>query len=693
MVEGPGGHALKDNIEQQNRQANWPFNWLFRKRGGPSARKTVTFGDAAEVSGALAWTIASLVVILALWFISTTVWGLPDEWSQYGEEVRAGLTEDESYGQRDLLRDCDNSADEPESFPGLPPCSYTQWLSESTLPGPLQVWDAAWDFARNGYSGFTLWQHLWLSFSRLAKGLFWGVAIGVPIGLAMGLSSRWRGIFDPVVELLRPIPPLALIPLFIVWFGIGEEGKVNLLLFAAVWIMVISARSGVLAVNTTKVHAAYSLGASKAQVLRHVILAERTARDLHRPAGSDRRVLGNAGRRRASRRQFRARIHDLQGPPVLPARLDAVGGDPHQHPGRHHGRGDANGREAADSLARQRVTHTRAEPTAQPAASGRQAPNSSDQPPLTRSKPDQPSIVGRWRRLARARPARVVLADGLDNRAVAAARRLTDEGLADPVLLDDADAFCSDAVRAQAAASPWHERIDLNDPLHIAALMVAAGQADACVAGAARPTADVVRAALSCIGAAPGVNLLSSCFLLVLPDGTPVTYADCGVVPEPDAGQLAAIAVASAATHEVLAGEQARVAMLSYSTKGSAHGARVELVRSATEILRRDAPWLLVDGELQFDAAWDAVVAESKAPGSPVAGQANVFVFPDLSSGNIAYKITQRLAGAQAFGPLLQGTASVMHDLSRGCDVDDIVNVAVIAACQFARSARPVSSS
>lgn len=271
MAEGPGGHALKDNIDQQARESNRPFNWMFQKKGS-SARKTVTFGDASEVSGALPWTVASLVVILLVWFLATTVWGLPSEWSDYAEEVRSGLTEDERYRQRDLLRDCDKAADDPSEFPGLPACSYTQWLSESTLPHPLQVWDAAWDFARNGYSGFTLWQHLWVSFSRLAKGLFWGVAIGVPIGLAMGLSNRWRGVFDPVVELLRPIPPLALIPLFIVWFGIGEEGKVNLLLFAAVWIMVIAARSGVLAVNTTKVHAAYSLGASKAQVLRHVIL-------------------------------------------------------------------------------------------------------------------------------------------------------------------------------------------------------------------------------------------------------------------------------------------------------------------------------------------------------------------------------------------------------------------------------------
>jgi len=273
MVEGPGGHALAENIDTQRRLINWPFNWLFKRRS-KSQGKTVTFGDAAEVSGSLLWTVISLAVFIIMFFVATTVWGLPSEWSDYAEEYRAGLSEDVSYRQRDLLRDCDSFAENPaDRLPaGLPSCSYTQWLSESTLPSPVQVWDASWDFARNGYSQFTWWQHLWISFSRLVKGLFWGVVIGVPIGLAMGLSSRWRGFFDPVVELLRPIPPLALIPLFIVWFGIGEEGKVNLLVFASVFIMVIAARSGVLAVNTSKVHAAYSLGASKIQILRHVIL-------------------------------------------------------------------------------------------------------------------------------------------------------------------------------------------------------------------------------------------------------------------------------------------------------------------------------------------------------------------------------------------------------------------------------------
>ena len=274
---------------------------------------------------------------------------------------------------------------------------------------------------------------------------------------------------------------------------------------------------------------------------------------------------------------------------------------------------------------------------------------------------------------------------------MAAAQYLDRERLVSPVLLDDPAVFCSSAVQAEAAASSWSERIDLHDPLHVAALMVAAGEADACVGGASRPTADVVRAALFCIGPAPGVEIISSCFVLVLPDGTAVTYGDCGVIPEPDPGQLASIAISTAATHEALVDETARVAMLSYSTKGSAGGSRVERVRSATEIVRDRAPSLAIDGELQFDAAWDRQVAAAKAPGSEVAGRANVFIFPDLDSGNIAYKITERLGGARAYGPLLQGTARVIHDLSRGCHEDDIVAVAVIAACQAARGTADVS--
>lgn len=294
------------------------------------------------------------------------------------------------------------------------------------------------------------------------------------------------------------------------------------------------------------------------------------------------------------------------------------------------------------------------------------------------------AVVESWFERAQAAPVTVALADGRDQRAVAAAERLDREGLAVPVLVEDPAAFCSPAVRAAAEASEQRERIDLDDPLHVAALMVAAGEASACVAGASRPTPDVVRAALFCIGVAPDADMVSSSFLLVLPDGTPVVYGDCGVVPEPSPEQLASIAVASAATYRALAGDEPRVAMLSYSTNGSAGGPRVDKVRAAVDLARRRAPGLAVDGELQFDAAISPEVAESKAPGSPVAGRANVFVFPDLDSGNIAYKITERLGRARAFGPLLQGTAGVIHDLSRGCRADDIVTVAVIASCQAA---------
>lgn len=293
-----------------------------------------------------------------------------------------------------------------------------------------------------------------------------------------------------------------------------------------------------------------------------------------------------------------------------------------------------------------------------------------------------------WRTQARSAGMRVVLADGSDRRAAAAAAVLDREELAIPVLLDNADRFCSAAVKAKAQASRWSERIDLGDPLHVGALMVAVGEADACVGGVSRSSADVVRAALYCIGLAPGVDTISSSFVLVLADGTPITYGDCGVVPEPDPDQLASIAIATATTHELLVGETPRVAMLSYSTKGSAEGPRVTRVRLATEILRQRMPSLSVDGEMQFDAAWDKQVAAAKAPGSKVAGRANVFVFPDLDSGNIAYKITERLAGARAYGPLLQGTARVIHDLSRGCDADDIATVAAIAACQAARGSQ-----
>ena len=296
-------------------------------------------------------------------------------------------------------------------------------------------------------------------------------------------------------------------------------------------------------------------------------------------------------------------------------------------------------------------------------------------------------IIDRWVSIARRRSARVVLADGSDPRAVAAARRLEQQGLARPVLMAEPATRCTEAVRAAAAASRWCERIDLSDPLHVAALMVAAGDADACVAGATRTTADVVRAALYCIGPAPGVQLISSCFVMILTDGSPVAYADCAVVPEPDAGQLSDIAVATSQTFKALTGVEPRVAMLSYSSLGSAGGISPDRMREAARLARSRAAGLVVDGELQFDAAWVPEVASRKTPGSPLGGRANVFIFPNLDAGNIAYKITQRLAGARAFGPLLQGASGVIHDLSRGCTANDIATVALIAACQASQAA------
>ncbi len=287
-----------------------------------------------------------------------------------------------------------------------------------------------------------------------------------------------------------------------------------------------------------------------------------------------------------------------------------------------------------------------------------------------------------WFERAKAEPKRIVLADAGDERVTQAAERLTVDGLAIPILVDDLDSVITSAV--EKAAGELGEKADLTDPLHVATLLVRTGEADGCVAGATRPTADVLRAGIRLLGVAPGASAISSCFFFVLPDGRPLVYGDCGVLPDPDADQLASVAISSAGTFAALAGEDPRVAMLSFSTKGSAEHPRVDKVREATAKAQALAPDLALDGELQFDAAWVPAIAEKKAPGSAVAGQANVFIFPDLDSGNIAYKITERLGGAMAFGPLLQGVDGVLHDLSRGCSADDIVNVAVIASLQAA---------